>query len=119
MPLPLLRSRLSAQAAAQLPADAQGAVSAKSIGQTAQTVSYDSYWDVFPVALKDAPLPRSPGLAWSGFQQVAGDNSSVSFTLASKAVAAFVALESSLPGRWGVPPAVRWVILRHPSWSLP
>jgi hypothetical protein len=100
MPLPLLKSRLSAQAAAALPADARGQVSAKSIGQATQTVSYASEWAVFPVPLKSAPLPANPGLSWSGFQQAGNDNSSVSFTLASKGVAAFVALESTLPGRW-------------------
>ena len=99
LPLPVLKAELAAQAAAQLPADAAGRVSTKSLSQGAptSTVEYNSTWEVFPVPIKSAPLARAPAVTWANFS--ADSNYTVSFRLSSQAVAAFVALDSTLPGR--------------------
>lgn len=79
------------------PADAAGKVSAKSIGPGSGGVQYQSTWDVFPVPIKDVALPGQPTISWSDFRNTSAN--STSFVVSSNAVAAYVSLESTLPGK--------------------
>lgn len=60
-------------------------------------MTYTSTWDLFPVPIKEVTLNTQPAITWDNFRNNSAN--STSFVVSSKAVAAFVALESTLPGR--------------------
>lgn len=82
---------------ANAPTNASGQLSTKSIGPNSTPVTYTSTWDLFPVPIKDVALITQPTITWDNFRNISAN--STSFVVSSKAVAAFVALESTLPGR--------------------
>lgn len=92
----IIRGLVWLQAAATVPTDAAGKVSTKSISP-GSPVSYQSTWEVYPVPLKNVALSGQPMITWDDFRNTSSN--STTFVVSSKAVAAFVALESTLPGK--------------------
>ena len=70
---------------------------ARALGSTAEDPILESTWDVFPVAIKDAPVPANASITWANF--VNQSNSVATFDVSSNVVAPYVQLDSTLAGR--------------------
>ncbi|CAL8468004.1 g7542 [Coccomyxa elongata] len=97
-PSDLSKYFMQIRAVANAPTNASGQLSTKSIGPNSTPVTYTSTWDLFPVPIKDVTLITQPTITWDNFRNISAN--STSFVVSSKAVAAYVALESTLPGRF-------------------
>ncbi len=70
---------------------------ARALGSTAEDPILESTWDVFPVAIKDAPVPANARITWANFANQS--NSVATFDVSSNVVAPYVQLDSTLAGR--------------------
>jgi hypothetical protein len=92
-----------AQARAGVPAEMRNATAnARAVGSTPEDPILESSWDVFPVAIKDAPLRPNASITWASFANQS--DHSATFDVSSNVVAPYVQLDSTLPGRRAPPP---------------
>ncbi|KAK9835150.1 hypothetical protein WJX81_001501 [Elliptochloris bilobata] len=70
----------------------------RALGSTAEDPILESTWDVFPVPIKDAPVPTNASITWANF--VNQSDSVATFDVSSNVVAPYVQLDSTLPGRF-------------------
>lgn len=91
------------QARAGVPAEMRNATAnARAVGSTPEDPILESTWDVFPVAIKDAPLRPNASITWANFANQS--DHSATFDVSSNVVAPYVQLDSTLPGRRARPP---------------
>lgn len=70
---------------------------AAALGSSPDDPILESTWDVFPVAIKDAPVPANARVTWANFANQS--NSVATFDVSSNVVAPYVQLDSTLAGR--------------------
>ena len=70
---------------------------AAALGSSPDDPILESTWDVFPVAIKDAPVPANAKVTWVNFANQS--NSVATFDVSSNVVAPYVQLDSTLAGR--------------------
>ena len=70
---------------------------AAALGSSPDDPILESTWDVFPVAIKDAPVPANARVTWANFANQS--NSVATFDVSSNVIAPYVQLDSTLAGR--------------------